>query len=52
MLTLELSSHLLEIPYDGYTTLSQILIGCTPLSYEYRKLIGWCWKIWEGNFER
>ena len=29
---MELSAYVLEIPYDGYTTLSQSLIGCSTLS--------------------
>ena len=40
MTTLELSSYVLEIPNDGYTTLSQNLIGCSTLTQEYCKLIG------------
>ena len=40
MLTLELSSIVLEIPNDAYTTLSRNLIGCSTLSQEYCKLIG------------
>ena len=32
MLTLELSSNVLEIPNHAYTTLSQNLIGCSTLS--------------------
>ena len=40
MLTLELSSYLLEITNDAYTTLQSILIGCSTLSQEYCKLIG------------
>ena len=39
------SSIVFEIPYDAYTTLSRNLIGCSALSREYRKLIGWYWKI-------
>ena len=35
MLTLELSSIVLEIPNDAYTTLSRNLIGCPTLSEEY-----------------
>ena len=34
MLTLELSSHVLEIPNDAYTTLSRNLIGCSTLSQD------------------
>ena len=34
MLTLELSSYVLEIPNDAYTTLSQNLIGYSTLSQE------------------
>ena len=45
MLTLELASCVLKIPIDGYTTLSPNLIGCSALSQEYCKLIGWYWKI-------
>ena len=41
LLTLELSSIVLEIPNDAYATLSQNLIGCSTLSQEYCKLIGW-----------
>ena len=41
MLTLELSSYVLEIPNDAYTILSQILIGSSTLSQEHCKLIGW-----------
>ena len=37
---LELSSYLLEIPNDGYTTLSQSLIGYATLSQDYCGLIG------------
>ena len=40
MLTLELSSVVLEIPNDAYKTLSRNLIGCSTLSQEYYKLIG------------
>ena len=40
MITLELSSYLLLIPNDAYATLNRILIGCSTLSLEYRKLIG------------
>ena len=40
MLPLELSSHLLEIPNDVYSLLSQILIGWSLYSRELRKLIG------------
>ena len=36
MLTLELSSYLLEIPNDAYTKLSQLVVE----SQEYCKLIG------------
>ena len=36
MLTLEFSSHLLEIPFnDAYTTLSQNLIGCSTPSRDW-----------------
>ena len=35
MLTFELSSCLLEIPDDAYTTLSQNLTDCSTLSQEY-----------------
>ena len=34
MLTSELSSHVLEIPNDAYTTLSRNLIGCSTLSQD------------------
>ena len=44
-LTLELSSTELEIPNDAYTTLSRNLIGCSTLSQEYCKMIGFYWKI-------
>ena len=40
MLTLELSSIVLETPNDAYTTLSQNLINCSALSQEYCNLIG------------
>ena len=40
MLALELSSYVLEIPNDAFTTLCQILIGCSKLSQEYCELIG------------
>ena len=40
MLTLELCSILLEIPYDAYTILNRNLIGCLILSQVYCKLIG------------
>ena len=40
MLLFELSSIVLEIPNDAYTTLSQNLNGCSTLSQEYSKLIG------------
>ena len=40
MLTLELSSIVLEIPNDAYSTLSQNLINCSELSQEYCNLIG------------
>ena len=45
MFTLELSFIVLEIPSDAYTTLSRNLNGCSTLSQEYCKLIGWYWKI-------
>ena len=48
MLILELSSYVLEIPNDAYTTLSQNLIGCLTLILEYCKLIGWYGKL-ENN---
>ena len=35
MLMLELSSHLLEIPNEMYTLLSQNLIGYSPLNQKY-----------------
>ena len=42
ILALEWSSSTLEIPNDAYTTtLSQNLIGCSTLSQEYSKIIGW-----------
>ena len=44
MLTSELSSIVLGIPNDAYTTLSPNLIGCSALSQEYCKLIGSYWK--------
>ena len=44
MLTLKLSSFLSEIP-NGMMLLSQILIGCSPLSQEFSVLIGWYWII-------
>ena len=40
MLAMELSSIVLEIPHNAYTTLSRNLIGCLTLSQEYCKLIG------------
>ena len=40
-LKLGLFSHSLEIPNDANMLLSQILIGCSLLSQEYCKLIGW-----------
>ena len=40
MLILELSSTVLEIPHDAYTTLNQILIGSTTISQGYCRLIG------------
>ena len=40
MLTLELSSYVLEIPNYGYILLSQNQIGCSTLSQDYRMLIG------------
>ena len=39
ILTWELSSIVLEIPSDAYTTLSQDLIGYSTLNQEYCKLI-------------
>ena len=39
-LTLELSSHVGEIPNDADTTHSQKLIGCSTPSQEYSQLIG------------
>ena len=48
MLTLELSSYVLEIPNDVYQTLSQNLICCSTLSQECSKLIG---LYLEGNFD-
>ena len=44
MLPLELSSHLLEIPNDVCSLLSQILIGWSLYSRELRKLIGLHWR--------
>ena len=44
MLTLQLSLYALEIPNDPYPALSQNLIGCSTLSQEYWKLIGWSWE--------
>ena len=38
MLISELSSYVLEIPNDAYTTLSQNLISCSTHSQEYCKL--------------
>ena len=38
--TLELSSIVMGVPNDAYTTLSLNLIGCLTLSQEYCKLIG------------
>ena len=35
ILALELSSYVLDIPNDFYTTMSQNLIGCSTLSQEY-----------------
>ena len=40
MSTLELSSSVMEIPNDAYTTLIQNVIGCSTLCQEYPKLIG------------
>ena len=40
ILTLELSSYVLEIPKDTYITLNQNLISCLTLSQEYCKVIG------------
>ena len=45
MLALELSSIILEFPKVAYTALCQHLIGCSTLSQEFCKLIGWYWKI-------
>ena len=47
MLNLKLSSYVLEIPNDIYTTPSQNLISCSTLSQRYYnyKLIGWYWII-------
>ena len=45
MLTLELSSQVLEIRNDVYITLSQNVIGSSTLSQEYCKLIGQMCKI-------
>ena len=49
MLTLELASIVLEIPNAAYTTLSRNPIGCSALSQELCKLIGWCLKIMRGQ---
>mgnify|MGYP001791473564 FL=1 len=38
MLISELSSNVLEIPNDAYSTLSQNLISCSTHSQEYSKL--------------
>ena len=43
--TMELSSIVLEIPNYAYKTLSRNLIGCSTLSQENCRLIGWYWKI-------
>ena len=40
-----LSSDMLEIPNDAYTTLSQNLIGCLTRGQENCKLMGWYWII-------
>ena len=40
MSTLELSSSVMEIPNDAYTTLIQNVFGCSILCQEYPKLIG------------
>ena len=45
MLTLELSSIVLETPNDGYSTLSRVMIGCEILGQEYCKLIDRVYKI-------
>ena len=50
MSTFELSSILFQIPSDAYILLSQILIGRSILSQEYRKLIGWYWKNYEEPY--
>ena len=46
MLTLELSSIVLEIPNNAYTTLSRNLIGYLTLSQEYCEPY---WLILENN---
>lgn len=38
--TIKLSSSVMEIPYDAYTTLIQNVFGCSILCQEYPKLIG------------
>ena len=43
MLTLELSSYVLEIPSNAYTTFNQNQIGCSTPSQECWKLIGSYW---------
>ena len=45
MIILVLSYYVLEIPNDASTILSQNLIGCSTLSQEYCKLIGWHCKV-------
>ena len=51
MLSLKLSTIVLEIPNKAwYTALSWNLIGCSTLSQEYCKLIGWYWKIMRRQF--
>ena len=50
MFALKLSSYVLEIPIDVYSTLGQTLIGCSTLSREYCTLIGGYWKIGRRQF--
>ena len=45
MLTLELSSIVLEIPNDAYETQSKSDWLCSTLSQECGNLIGWYWKL-------
>ena len=50
MLTSELSSIVLAIPNDAYTSLSQNLIGCSTLSQKNASWLVDIRKLWEGNF--